>query len=113
VSLDSLLTIDGTVTAVSVGTTRDERGNLSRTKGTPRPVKCYVEQTDAREVIIDRETYTVDAFGILPTGDPITAADELTARGQTFEVIGPPDAAYNPRLAVDHHVEVNLRSVTG
>lgn len=76
-------------------------------------VNGYLEQTDAREVTLNRQTYISDWLALLPAGTAIDSNDHITYAGATYEVIGPPNRCWNPRLAAEDHVECRLRSATG
>lgn len=73
----------------------------------------YVEQTEATEVTVDRETYRTDWLVVLPAGTPIDGSDRIIHGARLLEVIGSPHEAWNPhRRAVDH-IEARAREVTG
>lgn len=94
--------------------TRDIYGNLEEGDTSTFPTVAYLEQQTATEILVDRETYVSDWKGYLLAGTPIAGRDLIVdAAGVTYEVIGLPDTAYNPRTRADSHVVVNLRVVTG
>lgn len=45
----------------------------------------------------------------LPAGTVIGTGDQVLCDGDTYEVVGAPWAARNPRLRVESHVEATLR----
>ena len=108
-----ILTMTGTLVTMRPGTP-DVYGNTARVADpVTASVRCYIEQVDAVEVIVDRETYIANYIGFLPAGTTVGPADHLVVGGATYEVIGPPDSVFNPRTGTEHHLEVNLRTVVG
>jgi hypothetical protein len=92
----------------------DDYGNeIVAQVGSPTTVNGYLEQTEEREITLNRETYITDWLAILPAGTVIDGNDRITFGGATYEVIGPPDRKWNPRLGAESHVEAHLRVVTG
>ena len=108
-----IFTMTGTIVTMRLGAP-DVYGNTARVADpVTASVRCYIEQVDAVEVIVDRETYIANYIGFLPAGTAIGPADRLIVAGITYEIIGPPDSVFNPRTATEHHIEVNLRTVVG
>jgi hypothetical protein len=50
---------------------------------------------------------------ILPAGTPIDGNDAVVVDGDTYEIIGDPWPAWNPRLGRYEHIEVTLRRTSG
>lgn len=73
----------------------------------------YVEQTEATEITVDRETYRIDWLVFLPADVTIDGSDRIVHGSRTLEVIGSPHQVWNPRTASTHHIEVRAREVTG
>lgn len=73
----------------------------------------YLEQTDSTEITVDRETYISNWVAYLPAGTVVVGSDRIIYAGQTFEVIGPPDRVWNPRLRRESHVVARLRNTSG
>lgn len=73
----------------------------------------YVEQTDAQEVTVDRETYRTDWRVFLPADVAIDGSDRIVHGSRTLEVIGSPHEVWNPRTRATHHKECRAREVTG
>lgn len=73
----------------------------------------YVEQTDAQEITVDRETYRTDWRVFLPAGTAVDGSDRIIHGSRTLEVIGAPHEVWNPRTRVVHHIEVRAREATG
>lgn len=92
----------------------DQYGNDVAGTTSTEGIVGYIEQTDATELTVDRETYTSNHRAFLPADTQVTASDQLTDdQGNTYEVIGPPDTAYNPRLRKVSHIVAHLRVTTG
>lgn len=73
----------------------------------------YVEQTEAKEVTVDRETYTTDWLVVLFPDVAIDGSDHIAFGTQTFLVVGSPHTVWNPRTRVFHHIECNCVEITG
>lgn len=73
----------------------------------------YVEQTEATEITVDRETYRTDWRVFLPAGVVIDGSDRIVHGSRRLEVIGSPHAVWNPRTRTTHHLEIRAREVTG
>lgn len=76
-------------------------------------VKGWVSQRDRDEVTDSREAQVTGWVLFLPAGSDITGLDRVEWEGLTFEVDGPVNDAWSPRLKGVHHLEVNLWRVTG
>lgn len=73
----------------------------------------YVEQTEAKEVTVDRQTFVTDWRVFLPEGTAIDGSDRIVHGTKTLEVVGAPHEVWNPRAKRTHHLEIRAREVTG
>jgi hypothetical protein len=112
VSLLGLLTQPLTVQHRSA-TSKDEYGNDVITTTSTVGINGYVEQTDAQEVTVDRETYQTDWLVVLPAGTPVDGSDRIVHGDRTFEVVGRPHEVWNPRTRSVHHIKARAREVVG
>lgn len=94
-------------------TGQDDYGNDVYGVVSTGTVLGYLEQTEAREITLDRETYISDWLDVLPAGTTVDANDEIVYGGVTYEVIGPPDHVWDPRLGAEDHIECRLRVTSG
>lgn len=94
-------------------TGQDDYGNDVYGMTSSSSVSGYLEQTAEQEVTLNRQTYVSDWLAVLPTGTALDANDRIVYGGVTYEVIGPPNRVWNPRLAVEDHVEARLRVTSG
>lgn len=103
-----------TVTIIEPGTSTDTYGNEVADWGagaTTTTGPGLIQQTDATEVTVDRDTVVSNLMLFLPPDRTITALCRATEGERTFEVIGEPDLLRTPRGP--HHVEARLRHVAG
>lgn len=91
----------------------DDYGNLAPGTTSVDETTGYVEQTEAQEITVDRQTYRTDWRVFLAAGVSVDASDRIVYGSRTFEVIGSPHEVWNPRSRVVHHIEVRAREVTG
>lgn len=91
----------------------DAYGNPVRAKTSEREVDGYLEQTDAVEVQVDRDTFVSNWLLVLPVQDPISGGDRVRYGSATYEVIGLPSHPWNPRKRAEGQTEARLRLVTG
>lgn len=91
----------------------DEYGNEVAATTSSVSTEGYVEQVEAEEITVDRETYRTDWKVFLPGGTSIDGSDRIVHGSRTLEVIGSPHEVWNPRTRVVHHVELRARQVTG
>lgn len=91
----------------------DDYGNDVYGVSSSTTVSGYLQQTEAQEVTLDRQTYISDWLVVLPAGTGLDANDRIVYGGVTYEVIGPPADEWNPRLGVTDHREARLRVVSG
>jgi head-tail adaptor len=73
----------------------------------------YVEQTQATEVTVDRETHVTYWLVVLPPTVTIDATDRIVVGGTTLEVIGKPHQVWNPRSKAYHQFACRCNEVTG
>jgi hypothetical protein len=64
-----------------------------------------------REITIGEQTQIANALLVLRAGQAIDGDDQVVKDGVLYEVVGPPGRFEEPGLG-EHHVEVNLRTVT-
>jgi hypothetical protein len=106
-----LLRLTGTLVHLGAEDDRDEYNNIVRAE-TTSTVSCWVEQTQRSEDTVDTdqqaETYRI----FLPAGTTAAGSDRLTVAGATYEFIGPPWSAVNPRTTTTSHIEATGRRVT-
>jgi len=113
VSLVSLMVHD--VTLVRAGTTESRYGDDVKSWGdaTRTTSKGWVSQRDRSEDLDSREAQVTGWVLFLPAGTDITGLDRVEWEDLTFEVDGPTNPAWSPRLNAVHHIEINLRRVEG
>ena len=111
-SLDRLLNQPLSIERRS-GTTTDAYGN--EVPGTTATVVTvgYLEQTDATEVTVDRDTFISTWRAVLHPTEGIDGTDRITYAGAVYEVVGKPHSVWNPRRAAVHHIECRLVEVQG
>jgi hypothetical protein len=113
VSILSLLTRDVTLIHRAQAGEADAYGNSSWAETGRTRTKCYLEQLPGgREITIDRQTQIAEALLVLPGGTGLEGSDHVEVDGVTYEVLGPPNRVHVPGSG-EHHVEANLRAVTG
>lgn len=113
VSLTSLMVHD--VTLVRAGSTESRYGDSVKdwASSTSTTSKGWVSQRAREEVLDGREAQTTEWVLFLPAGTDVTGLDRVEWEGLTFEVDGPANDAWSPRMNAVHHIEINLRRVTG
>lgn len=110
-SLVTLINEPCTITNRTATDDTDEFGNAETTTTTDDTV-CYREQTSTVEVTVDENTVTADWKFLFHPGTVIGATSTVTVGDDTYEVVGAPWPARNPRTRAVHHVECNARQVT-
>lgn len=70
---------------------------------------CRLEQTDATEILVGRDTDVSNWLLFLPPDAVITPADQVVVDAVTYQVVGEPDPVHG--LNGVHHFEVRLRRV--
>jgi hypothetical protein len=103
------------LTIVAPGARTDDYGNPVPDWDNPIriPALGYLEQTTAVEITLDRDTVISDWLLVVPVGTAINTLDQVDVDGITYEVVGAPWPADNPRLRVVDHIEARLRHVSG
>lgn len=108
-SLATLLNRQITVQRRSVDDT-DQYGNDVQSLAAVEIVGGYIEQTEAVEVVIDRETYVTTHLVMIEAGVNIDGADRvIDDDGIAYEIVGPPHSVRNPRTRRVSHVECRAR----
>ena len=111
-SLDRLLNQPLSIERRS-GVSTDAYGNEVSSTNATVPTVGYLEQTDATEITIDRETYITNWQVVLLPDISIDGSDWIVYGTMTLEVVGKPHRVWNPRRRAEHHVECRCREVTG
>lgn len=95
-------------------TGEDDYGNdIISTTGTSA-VEGYAEQTDAREITFNRETYVSDWLVILPAGTAVNGRSQFQVGSHLLEVVGNPgEGEWNPRRSRYEQVECDCIEVAG
>lgn len=102
-----------TVIPVASAVDRDRYHNPVQVPDDGTEYDAWLEQTEARELTVGRETVVADWLLLLPpAAEGIDATDEVTdSDGRRFQVLGSP-ALIRTRRGLDH-VEARLRLVEG
>jgi hypothetical protein len=85
----------------------------------PAPGEVLVEvvgelqQVQRSEPVAEGELSVTTWLLVLPAGTDIRTGDAVIAGGETYEVIGAPWAARNPRTRLESHVECSLKRTAG
>lgn len=111
-SLASLLNQPVTVKNFGV-TGTDSLGNETFGVTATTSTVGYVEQDQQSEVTGDQNTEVVDWTVWLPFGTVVGGRDRIEVGPIELEVIGPPDAVWNPRTQTNSHIRLKARSVNG
>lgn len=93
--------------------TTDKYGNEITVETDTVLVNGYVEQTEAQEMTVDRQTYMSDWLVVLPAEAVISGRDWVSHGDRTLEIIGSPAKPWNPRTRSVHHIEARAREVVG
>lgn len=91
----------------------DDYGNEVPGTITTTETVAYVEQTESRELVVDRQTVTADWLVLLPAQIVIDASDHVVVGLAILEVVGKPWRVINPRTRSESHIECRCRSVEG
>ena len=86
----------------------DEYGNPTDTY-TPTSTVGEVQQSQRNDRTDDQHTQDETWRLFLPPSTPLTGWDQVAIDGATFEVVGPPWPAINPRTGAASHVEATIR----
>lgn len=73
---------------------------------TTEPV--YLEQLSRTEDAAGRDTVVGTHRAFFEATVTLAAIDTVVIAGITYEVVGPPDVVFNPRLGTAHHIEATL-----
>lgn len=73
----------------------------------------WVAQRDRDEDVDSREAQVRSYVVYLPPGTDVTGLDRVEWDDLTFEVEGPPNRAWSPKMRGEHHLELDIRLVTG
>lgn len=90
----------------------DEDGDPTGPPAEIPVVGCNVQPSTSREDTDQRVTVTGEWTAWLPPGTDVRPTDRILWDGQTYEVDGAP-AAWKDLQAVPHHVQIQLKRVTG
>lgn len=110
-SYEGLLTQTATITSRTQTGAEDDRNVPTWTTSVTHGVRCLIQQASSDEDNIDRETASQTATGFFAVGTELDVSDEIEVDGSIYEVIGPVDSEWQPRLSSVHHIEVKLREV--
>jgi head-tail adaptor len=102
------------VRIVRPGTTEDRYGNDAKDwSSSPRrrTVRARVAQRSRSEVGDGREARVTGWVCYLPAGTQVTALDRIEWDGQTFEIKGVPNRAFDRHQ--EHHLELDLERCDG
>lgn len=79
--------------------------------GTPFDVACWLFQTrrDEKRTIVGEDMQAETWTLYLPPGTTVDGNDNVAVDGVTYEVVGPPWPAFNPRSRKVTHIEATLR----
>ena len=105
-----LMTMACTITPMNVSGV-DEYNDDVLGAGAPVSATCYLNQTSRDEQTAGDNTQQQTFAVYLPPTITIDANDRITVGADTFEVIGPPWKAYNPRDRRVTHIELTARKV--
>lgn len=112
-----LLNRECVITQRSFDGAEDRDGNITATVTTATTV-CELQQQHRAETVGTRnqgappdrgEVAVSDWLLIVPAGTDLRHVDSVTVDGETFELIGEPWAARNPRTATESHIEATVR----
>lgn len=103
-----LLSQTATVTSVALTGTEDVFGDPGESV-TSRAWRCWIAQSsrDDDTNAGDRQDETFTMY--LEAAATVTGSDRVTVAGKTFEVVGPPWTAVNPRTGRDEMVVATIR----
>ena len=114
---DHLFCFTGTLTHVTQDLAADENGDIVEHETTTK-VRCWLGRLGRAvrgegEETAFANTQTADAQLWLPAGTVVSGLDRIEINGTTWEIIGPPDEAPNPRRGGEiSHIEANVRATT-
>lgn len=73
----------------------------------------YLDRGGPTERLDDEDRATIGGVLYLPVGTDVASTDQAVVDSTTYDVVGPPDAVWNPRLRVTSHVRCEVRSTVG
>lgn len=112
-SLTQLINRTCTIIRRSESGATDDFGNDLPTE-TEEDTVCEVQQQRRTEGEADEEIAEGDWLGIFPAGTDLRTGDAVRVDGiGTFELVGDPWPARNPRSQTESHVEASLRRTAG
>lgn len=111
-TLTQLLNRTVTITRRSASGDIDEFGNEISTETNVATVG-ELQQTQRTEPAAQGELSITTWLLVLPAGTSIDTGDAVIVDNHTYEVIGAPWQARNPRTQVASHVEATLRRTVG
>lgn len=102
-----------TVTVLRAAADVDRYGNTVAdwTAATSTTVAGWYAQASAAELLAGRDGQIDHAIVYLPAGTDVTGSDRIRIDGTTFDIVGPPNRAHGRNG--EHHVELNVKVVTG
>lgn len=109
-TLSELITRPCTITHRSSGQQTDSYGNEIPTETTTTTV-CELQQRRRDEPTGEGEVSSTDWVAFFLPGEALTTADRLTVDGETYELVGDPWTARNPRTGDVSHIEASVRKV--
>lgn len=107
-----LMVLTGTLTRVTQDGTKDRYGDPAENPGGPETVKCWLYQTARDEHTATDNTQDQTADLWLPAGTDPTGLDRIEVNGVTWQFVGPPLQAMNPRSGAVSHIEATVRATT-
>lgn len=110
-SLDRLMVQAVTILTPGAGTNRYGDPSKDWATATETETRGWISQRIRSEDLDGREAQITGWVLFLPAATTITGRDRVLWDDLTFEVDGPVLPAHTPRGL--HHLEVNLRAVTG
>lgn len=110
--LSTLINRPCTIIRRHEGTTRDAHGNLIPDEEEVETV-CELQQRQRSEGDDAGELSDTRWMLFLPAGTEIDTGDGVVVDGQTFEMVGDPWNARNPRTQQESHIEATVRRTAG
>lgn len=107
-SLSDLINRPCTINSRTASVEIDESGDETYTSTTVETV-CEIQQRRRDEPDAQGEFSDTDWLGIFPAGTALDTSDTVSVDDATFEVVGDPWPARNPRTRTVSHVEASLR----
>lgn len=109
-----LLTLPCTIQNRATGAAQDGFGNpVLAASGEPVETVMELQQQGRTEDDDRGQVGEATWLAIWPAGTTVDEYAQVTTGGATYEVVGPPWAARNPRTRQASHVEATLRRTSG